>query len=104
MGDGLRLLASGFDALEGPTVDDAGNLFVSEVKRGGVLRISPNGRTEVLIPERVGIGGICLHDDGGLVVSGPDLAHVQHNASRVLLELAEVPTKPGTDVIGLNDI
>jgi sugar lactone lactonase YvrE len=104
VGDGLRLVASGFDALEGPTVDDAGNLFVSEVKRGGVLRISPNGSTEVLVPERVGIGGICLHDDGGLVVSGPDLAHVQDNGSRVLLGLAEVPTKPGTEAIGFNDI
>jgi sugar lactone lactonase YvrE len=56
------------------------------------------------VPERKMVGGICLHADGGLVVSGPDLSHVRDGRSRVLLELADVPARPGTRAVGFNDI
>ena len=100
----LRLVASGFGALEGPVVDDAGNLYVGEIKLGGVHRLRPDGRNEVVIPGRVGIGGICLHARGGLVVSGPDISHFVGGTRRVLLELAEVPAKPGRTAASFNDI
>jgi len=50
------------------------------------------------------VGGICLHADGGLVVSGPDLSHVRDGRSRVLLELADIPAREGTRAVGFNDI
>jgi sugar lactone lactonase YvrE len=100
----LRLLASGFGALEGPVVDNDGNLYVSEIKLGGVHRLSGGGETDVVIPERVGIGGICLHAHGGLVVSGPDLSHFSGGTARLLLDLADVPAKRGTTAVGFNDI
>ena len=97
-------MASGFDALEGPTVDGRGNLYFSEVKIGGVHRLTPDGRVEVVIRDRVGIGGISLHADGGLIVSGPDLTHVHDAGRRLLIDLTEVPAKPGTTPVGFNDI
>jgi gluconolactonase len=100
----LKLLASGFDALEGPVVDGAGNLYVSEIKRGGVLRLSPDGAVETVVPGRTGIGGLCLHAGGGLVVSGPNLSHIDGERRRVLLDLADVPVRDGAPPLGFNDI
>ena len=102
--DGLTLVASGFDALEGPTVDDVGNLYFSEIKRGGVHRLTPDGRTEVIVPDRVGVGGICLHAKGGLIASGVDLTHFDDRRRRLLVGLSEVPAKPGMAAIGFNDL
>jgi sugar lactone lactonase YvrE len=102
--DGLTLVASGFDALEGPTVDDVGNLYFSEIKRGGVHRLTPDGRIEVVVPDRVGVGGICLHAEGGLIASGLDLTHFHDHRQRLLVDLSEVPARPGTAAIGFNDL
>ncbi len=84
-GDGLRTLAHGFGLVEGPTVGPAGELYVSDVTRGGVYRIDPDGRVDVVIPKRRGVGGIALHADGGLVVSGRDVQHVRDGVIRTLL-------------------
>jgi sugar lactone lactonase YvrE len=99
----LRLLASGFDALEGPVVDETGNLYVSEIKRGGVLCMRPNGDVDTVIADRTGIGGLCLHAHGGLVVSGPDLSHIDPDTRRVLLDVRDVPAKAAV-ALGFNDI
>jgi sugar lactone lactonase YvrE len=99
----LRLVASGFDALEGPVVDGAGNLYVSEIKRGGVLRLRPNGDVDTVVSDRTDIGGLCLHARGGLVVSGPDLSHIDGDGQRVLLDLVDVPAKQAP-AMGFNDI
>ena len=55
-------------------------MYFSDVLQGGVRRWSDGGVEDVL-PKRRGIGGMCLHADGGLVVSGRDVIHEQ----RVLL-------------------
>ena len=98
------MLASGYGALEGPTVDDAGMLYVSDLTAGGIHRIDPEGRSEVIVAERKGVGGTCLHARGGLVVSGADLAHLHGAASRVLLSLDDLQVRPGTSAVGFNDI
>ena len=74
-------LASGYSLLEAPVWDGAGGVYFSDVLQGGVRRWSSDRGVEDVLPKRRGIGGMCLHADGGLVMSGRDLIHEQ----RVLL-------------------
>ena len=101
----VTLLASGFEALEGPVGDEEGTLYVADLRAGGVHALDAQGRTiGVLVPERTRIGGLCLHAGGGLVISGPDLSHIHDGEARVLLALDEVPTRTGIRAVGFNDI
>ncbi len=79
-------LAYGYGLIEGPRFDAAGGLCFSDVTRGGVYRRAPDGRIETLVPRRRGVGGIALHVDGGLVISGRDVCHVRDGRSRILFE------------------
>ena len=92
----METLASGYGLIEGPRVDAQGNLFFSDVHNGGVYRRAPNGDITTAIPKRRGVGGIALHADGGLVVSGRNICHVRDRETRVLFERE--------DVGGWNDI
>jgi sugar lactone lactonase YvrE len=93
----LELLESGYGLIEGPRVDAAGNLYFSDVTNGGVYRRDPEGRVETVVQRRRGVGGIALHRDGGLVISGRDVCHVRAGDSRILLDRL-----PG--VGGFNDL
>ncbi|HEY3096228.1 MAG TPA: SMP-30/gluconolactonase/LRE family protein [Acidimicrobiia bacterium] len=92
----VETLASGYGLIEGPTVDADGNLYFSDVLRGGVYRRDPHGGITTVVPKRRGVGGITLHADGGVVVSGRDIVHVRGGESRKLFA-AEA-------VLGWNDI
>jgi gluconolactonase len=81
--------------LEGPTVDGQGGLYFSDVIQGGVYRWSPDG-VEQIVPKRRGVGGIVLHEDGGVIVTGRDVQHVRDGESRPLLSL--------DGVAGFNDL
>ncbi|MGF1598972.1 MAG: SMP-30/gluconolactonase/LRE family protein [Acidimicrobiales bacterium] len=86
----LELLAWGFGLVEGPRTDTGGALYFSDVTHGGVFRRSVDGAVENLVPDRGRVGGIALHVDGGLVLSGPDVVHWNDGDVRVLLHDAEV--------------
>jgi sugar lactone lactonase YvrE len=91
----IELLAYGYGLVEGPRVDGDGNLYFSDVHGGGVRRLAPDGTIEVVVPKRRGVGGIALHADGGIVVSGRDICHVRDGESRTVF---------APDAPGLNDI
>jgi sugar lactone lactonase YvrE len=91
----MEELASGYALLEGPTVDPSGGVYFSDVIQGGVYRWSPDG-VEQIVPKRRGVGGIVLHEDGGVIVTGRDVLHVHGGESRVLLAL--------DGVTGFNDL
>ncbi len=91
----IETLAYGYGLIEGPRVDADGNLFFSDVPNGGVYRRSPDGEITVAIPKRRGVGGIALHADGGLVVSGRNICHVKDGETRIVF----APEAPG-----LNDL
>jgi sugar lactone lactonase YvrE len=91
----MEELASGFSLLEGPTVDGEGGVYFSDVLNGGVYRWAAGGVEQVLSKRR-GIGGIVLHADGGLIVTGRDVSHVRDGESRTLLAL--------DGVTGFNDL
>jgi len=92
----LETLAYGYGLLEGPRVDDAGNLFFSDVTNGGVYRRAPDGTISTVVPRRRGVGGIALHADGGVVISGKDVCHVKDGTTRVLFRRDDIP--------GFNDL
>ena len=89
-------LASGYSLLEAPVWDGAGGVYFSDVLKGGVRRWSEGGIEDV-VPKRRGIGGMCMHANGGLVVSGRDVLHVGGDDQRVLLGELE-------GVTGFNDL
>jgi gluconolactonase len=92
----VETLASGYGLVEGPTVDGDGNLYFSDVLGGGVYRRDPDGEITTVVPKRRGVGGITLHADGGIVVSGRDIVHVRDGENRTLFKDDGVP--------GWNDI
>ena len=92
----LETLASGYGLLEGPRVDAAGNLFFSDVTNGGVYRRAPDGTISTVVPRRRGVGGIALHADGGVVISGKDVCHVKDGTTHMLFRRDDIP--------GFNDL
>jgi len=90
------MLASGYGLIEGPRVDAEDRLYFSDVQRGGVYRRAPDGNIDTVIPKRRGVGGIALHVDGGIVVSGRNICHVNDGNTRVIFDLEDVP--------GFNDL
>ena len=92
----IEMLAWGFGLIEGPRPDAEGNLYFSDVTRGGVHRLAPDGSVTVAVPKRRGVGGIALHADGGLVLSGRNICHVRDGETRVVFELP--------DIGGFNDL
>lgn len=87
----LETLAYGYGLLEGPRVDNADTLYFSDVPNGGVYRRSPNGEVTTEIPKRRGVGGIALHADGGVVVSGKNICHVKDGVTRILFQRDDIP-------------
>lgn len=87
----LETLAYGYGLLEGPRVDNADTLYFSDVPNGGVYRRSPNGEVTTAIPKRRGVGGIALHADGGVVVSGKNICHVKDGVTRILFQRDDIP-------------
>jgi sugar lactone lactonase YvrE len=94
----MERIATGYQLAEAPVATDDGGVAFSDVLGGGVHRWSPSaGAVEVVVPERRGIGGMARHADGGLVVTGRDVSHVDGGDSRVLYA-------PEEGVAGLNDL
>ncbi len=94
MGD-IETLAWGYGLLEGPRVDAEDRLYFADVPNGGVFRRDPDGTISTVVPKRRGVGGIALHADGGVVVSGRDISHVRDGQSRQLAVF---------DALGTNDL
>lgn len=99
----ITVLAGGFARLEGPVVEDSGAIVFTDLI-GGVYRLLPGGALETVLPGRTMVGGVCLHADGGLVVSGESLLHLDGDRQRVLLALSDLPARAGSRAVGFNDI
>ena len=57
---------------------------------------SPDGEITTVVPKRRGVGGIALHAEGGLVISGRNVCHVKDGETRVLFGSDDIP--------GFNDL
>jgi gluconolactonase len=100
----VEVLASGFHAVEGPTVHPDGNVYFSDPNGGGVYRLTPARDVELVVPKRRGAAGIAAHADSGVIVSGRDLTRVVDGESTVLVAREDVPAPEGLRAIGFNDI
>jgi sugar lactone lactonase YvrE len=97
------VLASGYGILEAPTVGDDGSVYFSDITGGGVYRLAPGAdEPAVVVPRRRGVGGMALHRDGGLVISGRDVRHVGAGPDRLLLAPGDVAAVPGL-ITSFND-
>lgn len=87
----FETLASGFGLIEGPTADDRGGLFFSDVLKGGIYRLDATGELETVVPKRRGVGGIALHAKGGLVIGGRDIQRAVEGRSETLFRVDGMP-------------
>lgn len=90
----------GFGLVEAPRLDAEGVAWFSDVTGGGVFRLVPGADAiEEVLPKRRGVGGLVLHERGGVVVTGRDIVHVE--ASGTVREVF----KPAEDagITGFND-
>ena len=92
-----EVLATGYQLVEAPRADGKGGVYFTDVLGGGVHRWSADG-IDTIVPKRRGVGGLALHEDGGVVVSGRDITHVAPDGTNRLLFAAP------EGVTGFNDI
>ena len=83
----VEKVAGGFSLLEGPVWDQELGVLFADAEGGGVFGLGETGTT-CFVPHRRGIGGMVLHQSGGLVVSGRNVAYKGENLAPtvVLLE------------------
>jgi sugar lactone lactonase YvrE len=84
--------------LEAPRPNGDGAILYSDVLGGGVFSVPFAGdrEPETVLPKRRGIGGLVPHGDGGVVVTGRSVVHVDGDDQRELLSL--------DGVTGFNDL
>ena len=94
-------LATGYTLIEGPVWDPARGLLFSDVHDGGVFCLPRSGAVTPVIEHRRGIGGIALHEKGGLVVGGRNIAYKGPAAEGTLVLLDSERAGGGA---GFNDL
>jgi sugar lactone lactonase YvrE len=94
----LLSISEGHSLAEAPRIAPDRSVLFSDVIAGGVNRVATDHEsvTEV-IPRRRGVGGLIPHDDGGLIVTGRDLAYFSPTG-----ESSTIFSPPGS--LGLNDL
>jgi gluconolactonase len=97
----MEPLATGYGLIEGPVWDAKQGLYYSDAQYGGVYRLSLAGEVSTVIPHRRGIGGMALHQEGGLVVSGRNVAFKSLDGTRTVVLLDNDVTP---DAVGFNDL
>lgn len=97
----MKEVATGYGLIEGPVWDPAKGLYFSDVINGGVHLLDAAGEVSKVVPKRRGIGGMALHEKGGLVVGGRDIAHVSLSGgeTKTLLALEAI-----AGATGFNDL
>lgn len=81
----LELIASGYGLVEAPRTDPSGNLWFTDAQRGTVHRADLDGRVTTVIENR-SVGGLVFHANGGIILSGPNVAHWKEGAFQILLQ------------------
>lgn len=70
----MHELASGYGLIEAPVWQPGTGLYFSDVLNGGVHLLSSSGEVSLIVPKRRGVGGMALHEAGGLVMGGRDIS------------------------------
>ena len=83
--------------LEAPRFAADGELVFSDVLAGGLWACAPDGTLRELLAKRRGIGGVVAHADGGWVLSGRTVLHLEPGGEQHELLADE-------EVLGYNDL
>jgi len=97
----MEKLKEGYGLIEGPVWDPKKGLMFSDVTFGGVYCLGRDGDVSTVFEHRRGIGGMALHEAGGLIVSGRNISFKSFTPSETVLLLDQ---DPDNDNIGYNDI
>ena len=97
----MERVATGYGLIEGPVWDPAKGLYFTDVLNGGVHLLDRTDKISLAVPKRRGIGGMALHDAGGLIVGGRDIAFVslKDGSTKSLLSLDAI-----AGATGFNDL
>ena len=96
----MEELATGYTLIEGPVWDPERGLIFSDVHEGGAFCLSPTGDITTVIEHRRGMGGMALHADGGMVISGRNVAY-KGPAAQGTVVLLDQESAGG---VGFNDL
>ena len=94
-------LAEGYGLIEGPLWDETRGLLYSDVLGGGVYCLGTDGEVSTVFEHRRGIGGMSLHESGGLVVSGRNISYKPFDGGDTVVML-DRDEEAGN--VGYNDI
>ena len=97
----MEELGTGYGLIEGPVWDDERGLLFSDAMNGGVWALSGEGKVANVVPKRRGVGGMCPHADGGLVMSGRDVIFQGFDGGRTATLLAAADAGAA---VGFNDL
>lgn len=97
----MKAIADGYGLIEAPVWHTELGLLFSDVINGGVYHVDPRGRVHVVFPHRRGIGGMVLHCDQGVVVSGRNISFKRFGEDESTLLLDRDPENGN---VGYNDI
>ena len=97
----METIAEGFGLIEGPVWDSKRGLLFSDVTFGGVYCIGFDGLVSTVFEHRRGIGGMSLHQQGGLLVSGRNVSFKSFEGGDTLTVLDKDEDQGN---IGYNDI
>jgi len=97
----MEALTRGYGLIEGPVWDPARGLLFSDVLGGGVFCLDATGQVSTVFEHRRGIGGMALHADGGLVVSGRNISFKPFDGGETVL-LLDRDVEAGN--VGYNDL
>ena len=97
----MEKLAHGYGLIEGPVWSPDRGLLFSDVHGGGVYCLDAKGAVTTVFPHRRGIGGMALHDEGGLVVGGRNIAFKSFAGGDSVVLLDRSPEQGN---VGYNDL
>ena len=97
----MEQLVRGYGLIEGPVWEDGKGLLYSDVLFGGVFRLNLDGIVETVFEHRRGIGGMALHEAGGLIVSGRNLSFKPFSGGATVTVLEQ---DESAGVVGFNDL
>ncbi|MFT4565041.1 MAG: D-xylonolactonase [Gammaproteobacteria bacterium] len=96
-----ELICDGYGLIEGPVWADDQGLYFSDVIFGGVFCLAPSGSVGTVFEHRRGIGGMALHEAGGLIVSGRNLGYKAFDGET---SLTVFDNDPDNGRVGFNDL
>lgn len=97
----MEILTEGYGLIEGPVWDAQRGLLFSDVLFGGVYCLDQTGNVNKVFEHRRGIGGMVLHESGGLIVSGRNISYKPFDGGDTILLLDRDEDQ---NLVGYNDI